>query len=397
MKIQMPSGLQAPSSSLFFTRAPLAPVEGLTKMYFASAPGADGTEQKVLRVENMPIFRSGNFIDMYGRQCEFDDEDVKAMVRNFAYLRQTGILPDCPVRKGHPGQSSDIMDNLVGYFTSVRSEPRKNKIDGQTYEYLLGSWDVYPEDVQTKVNSGLFRNRSAEIGAHVDNRGQRYEPVLRGLAYVDMSAVEALNFAQPNPGNFSVMMEGKTMQVENNPANPATPPVPPAPTPPPYTFSIGGQSTHDFAAVQAYITEIENRNVELAAFQENALKTERENFVKKLAEDNKIVASQIDGMVSFAQGLSPEQYETWTATFAAAAPNPLFDNHGGGGSTGTPAAPGNQGGDNPPAEVNFAVQKGVIRQLARAGVTPQKIEQTKEFAQVKAGEPEFNLSAFLAS
>ena len=90
-----------PRSSLFFTSRPLDALP-TTKTFFAKGKNASGGEQQVLRVEGMPVFRSGTFRDSMGFQNTWESMHMREMVLHYNHLKDSGIFADVPVRAGHP-------------------------------------------------------------------------------------------------------------------------------------------------------------------------------------------------------------------------------------------------------------------------------------------------------
>lgn len=401
-----------PKSSLFFTRSPLAPIQGLTKTYFAQGKALDGTDQQVLTIENMPVFRSGTFRDSTGWQTTWEALHIQEMVRHFQYLIERGIFADVPVRAGHPSfLGMNPIHEVIGYHTALRSEKRHSPVHDADFEYLLADYVILDADAAQKINSGLWRNRSSEIGTYVDNSEAEYAPTYMGVAYVDIPAVESLNsFAKHSNSDFGIMMEeemsGLPKPTPPAPAPATGPNTPPAndgkagefagaPTPqPPFAFTINGSATTDFAAVQAYVTSLETENASLAEFRANTLKTQREDFVKGLAKDNKIGADQIDAFNAFAAGLDDAQFTAWSGTFASAQPQPILQNHGSQTPAGTDP---NAGSGQEPEVEEFARHKGVIRGLHRARISADKIKRTAEYKALVAADKDFDLDAFLST
>lgn len=400
-----------PKSSLFFTRSPLAPIQGLTKTYFAQGKSLDGTDQQVLTIENMPVFRSGTFRDSTGWQTTWEALHIQEMVRHFDYLRERGIFEDVPIRAGHPSfLGMNPIHEVIGYHTALRSEKRHSPVHDADFEYLLADYVILDADAAQKINSGLWRNRSSEIGTYVDNSEAEYAPTYMGVAYVDIPAVESLNsFAKNSNSDFGIMMEeemsGLPKPTPPAPAPATGPNTPPAedktgefagaPTPQPqFAFTINGTATTDFAAVQAYVSELETANKALTEFQTNAVKTQREDFVKALAAENKIGAEQIDEFNAFVGPLDQATYDRWSATYKTAQPQPILQNHGSQVPAGTDP---NAGAGQAPEVEEFARHKGVIRGLYRARISTEKIKKTAEYKALVQADKDFDLDAFLAT
>jgi ATP-dependent protease ClpP protease subunit len=203
--------------------------------------------------------------------------------------------------------------------------------------------------------------------------------------------------AVTKPAATTTQPEPETpVEPTGDPANPASPdqpetpaeptpaePQPATPSTPPtnkFTFQLNGQPVTDFAAVQAHVTNLET-------FQRETKKSAKEAFVNALASGNKILASQIPATMEFAEGLSDEQYEKWTATWNVA------------GSIGslqpTGVSPTNPNGDQSSIEAKNAEKladlKGIVRQHKLGGMSNEQIERTDSFKQLKALDSTFTL------
>jgi hypothetical protein len=166
---------------------------------------SDGTTALIL--QKVPVFRSGTFRDSMGYQHTWDDIHMQQMVNHWNLLRDRKILESVPVRKGHGGFLSDPMDSLIGWHTNLVTEKRANPIDGKEYTYLDADFEILDKDAQEKIDSGLWRNLSAEISSYVTNDEMELWPVYSGVAYVDFSAVEGLREFSKNNKQFSLMFE----------------------------------------------------------------------------------------------------------------------------------------------------------------------------------------------
>lgn len=380
--------------------------EVLEKMYQSDGPAKRFFERdgrKVLRMENVAVFRSGTFRDSIGRQATYEPADIQSFVTNFNNLKASGVFPDPPVRKGHPQFGVSYMDTLIGHLVSLRAEEREASIGKQKFTVLFADYEILDKDAQDKVDSGLWKNRSAEIGVYTDNNDVDHAPVFMGFAYVDIPAVERLNeFSKNGVGPdrlaFSyiteeINMSGSTVQPVATPPAPTAPQAP-APVPAaPVEFSIGGASTTDYASVQNYITAIEKQNADYAAAETTRVAAEREAFVKSLAEGAapKLAATQIDSTLAFAKGLTAEQFTAWRGTMETVAPNPLFQQHGAsaGATSIAPVAPDT-------ADAEFETAKTIVTNLGKAGVSPDKIKAGAAYAKVIAKDPAFVIPSTVA-
>lgn len=132
-------------------------------------------------IKGMRIFRAGSFANSLGERSDWTTADLDEMVKNFEDLRSRGILPNVPVRADH----SRSVNNVVGYFTSLYRED----------DYLLADVELTEPDAVGKYERGTYRSRSAEIGVYVSNDEQVYWPVVMGVAFCDIPAVEGLHAA----------------------------------------------------------------------------------------------------------------------------------------------------------------------------------------------------------
>lgn len=377
----------------------------LEKMYASTEPVKRFFERdgrKVLRMENVAVFRSGTFRDSIGRQATYEPTDIQSFVSNFNNLKASGIFPDPPVRKGHPQFGVSYMDTLIGHLVGLRAEEREASVGKQKFTVLFADYEILDRDAQEKIDSGLWKNRSAEVGVYTDNNEVEHAPVFMGFAYVDIPAVERLNeFSKNGVGPdrlaFSYITEEINMSGSTVPV--ATPPAPTAPQAPapvpaaPVEFSIGGAKTVDYAAVQQYINGLETQNAAYAAAEADRVEKEREEFVKSLAAGNspKLAATQIEATLAFAKGLSAEQFTAWRATMETVAPNPLFQQHGA--SAGAASiSPVTQNA----TDAEFETAKKIVLNLSKAGVSVDKIKNGDSYAKVIAKDPAFKLPGTVA-
>lgn len=394
------------TTALFATGSLLDEVK-VKKSYKKNKSGAN-----VLALKDVPVFRSGVFRDSMGFQHTWEDLHMGQMVQNFELLRNQGLFADVPVRKDHPSfLGGNSLDSLIGYHTSLKTERRTNPADGKEYTYILAEYEILDPDAQQKIDSGLWRNRSAEIGSYITNGEAEFWPAYMGVAYVDIPAVEGLNgFMSENTSTQYSMMTEEPVTAPTQtqapaapaapapPALPATsehshtaPPVPtpsPTPTPAPHAFSVNGQNTTDFAAVQAHIANLE-------AFQKETRESGRKSFAAQLAADNKIPAAEVAEYEKFALSLDDSAYEAWSAMMGKTAANPIFGKYAQqGGGEGTPQVGGTPTASGTPVSAEdqaLSDAKDRVRQHGLAGMSPAQIEKTASFAMIRRAEPSFSL------
>ncbi|AKJ71696.1 hypothetical protein TIN2_6 [Tsukamurella phage TIN2] len=301
------------------------------KAYEKQVKNEAGEEVNALIIEGKAIFRSGTFADSEGYEHTWESLHINQMVDHDALLRGRGIFEDIPVRKGHPdwggifsGPNRNAMDELIGYMSNLRAEDRKNPADGNTYTYLLADLEILEETAIKNIKSGLWRNVSAEISTYVTNGNAEYWPVMYGVAYVDIPAVEGLKSQHSKAASqFSIILEEDMTQKNNGPEAPSvdndkgtgtpenTPTRPQAPEKPENQFSIGGKKTADFAAVQAHIDGLEQRNKDLEQFRVESIEAGKADFVKSLVSTNKIPATSEEAYLNYAKSLDDKQYSAW--------------------------------------------------------------------------------------
>lgn len=334
-------------SAMLFANGSLALFGPPTRTEYTRKNDA-GVDVSVVKYEGVPIFRSGTFADSRGYEREWLPEQMSQMAANFDLLKNSGIFADVPVRLGHPSPFSNSIKDVIGYFTAVRTEERISPANGEKYTYFLADYEILDLDADKKIQSGLYKNRSSEIGTYFTNAPTtEHYPVMMGVAYVDIPAVEGLNgFASANSSdNFSIQME------ETVPAPKETEPVvkPGLGTRSVDSaeFTIGGVKTNDFARVQAYIAEVEGerdaavterdsfktRNTALEEFKTGVIKSGRETRLENLGksidgEPAKMTAPEIEQAKAFAATLDETQFAAYIKTLEASPGREILQPHG---------------------------------------------------------------------
>lgn len=378
-------------------------------------------------VERQPVFRSGTFRDSWGDQATYEPIHIKQMVENFHYLRGNATFPEVPARDGHAGfliHGLPGNGRVVGWHTDISVETMQSPVNGLEHDYLLASYEITEPDAVEKVQRGTWRNRSSEILRYVTNDEAEFWPVYGGFAFVDIPAVEGLNFNRDNgarpDGNESrtryfVMSDRETNVTSPAPGSPAQPsqptpaspapsqpaqPTAPAPSNPPmptpssppaqpsqhsnggvvggsYMFTINGQATSDFAAVQRHISALEAQATEAR----NAV---RADFVNSLVSANLILgnAENIAAQTAFAQSLTDEQFATWRSGFVSEARPALLSQHATpaastGGVVGA-AAPGAPGNDQ------IAIDRETVKFHRSLGRTPEQLAKMPSYQRLVA-------------
>lgn len=318
-------------------------------------------------ISNVEIFKAGSFRDSAGELSTWEVDHLHQMVDNFYKLRQLDRLPNVPVRLDHTRSIKDV----VGYITDLRVNGDK----------LAADIEFTDQRAMEMYSSGTLRSRSIEIRGYEDNSQAFHWPVVAGLAFVDLPAVEGLHSLADQSAN-SYLFDDKEGSV------PATNPEASV-----FAFNLAtiGQ-TIDYAQVQSYVTGLESELVSLTAAnsslttENDALKlalqehaaSSRASFVRGLADANKIAAPQVDSLTALAQSLNDEQFAAFAASYEAAPVLTLLADHGNGISNPT----GEVGTDETARKI--ADFGAVIENLRKAGMSDDEIARTNTFKQLTA-------------
>ncbi len=357
-----------------------------------------------LVMEGVAVFRTGTFRDSMGYQNTWESLHMKQMIDNFNHLKSSGVFDDVPVRDGHPGWLiNGIAGNgrVVGWHTSLRSESIKAPHDGVEYDYLLADYEILDEDAKRDIASGLWRNRSSEIGTYLSNAEAEFWPVYMGVAYVDIPAVEGLNFSASQAGapapKVYVMFDSSSKEKNVGDTPPAAPsqgsqppagtqqhgaPAAPAAPAQPFMFTIGGAQVSDYAAVQAHISSLES-------FRDETTKTNRENFVKALVAGNKIPATKLDAYTKHVSAMSAEQFSNFQDLYGDMEVPSLLGQHGGG--VANDGKPSVQHSAEQGSDARKMILTERVRMHSAAGTPKATIEKMDSYRELIALDPSFRL------
>jgi hypothetical protein len=315
-------------------------------------------------VESVQVFKTGTFKDSWGDQQTWTQTHIEQMALHFRLLKDAGVFPDVPVRNDHSFSVTDV----IGYFEDLR-------VDG---DFLVADLEFTDSTALEKFDNGTYRSRSIEIGLYETNDGQTYYPVVMGLAFVDIPAVEGLH-GRPKTGIATFRQENQVPDAPAPTTTPAAPATPPAAT---FTFNLAGKgATTDFAAVQAHITQIEGEKATLLAqntqYEADFAKAEaeaRKTFVNQLATDKKIIGPQVEPTIKLVETMSAEQFEMFKTTFSAAPQAAILTPH-------ADAATANHTGAQPPAAdaplAGEELHYEKVAQFRLAGMSDEQIWKTK--------------------
>ena len=382
-------------------------------LYFGDAKGSDkpayltytmitrtenGVDVPVMQFKNVPVFRSGTFRDSMGEQLTWSHTHMLEMQNHYHLLRDMGAFEDVMVRAGHGSFfGDDPLKGVIGYVTDLRVEKMTSKNDGQEYSVLLADYEILDVDAQAKIGSGLWRNRSAEIGDFITNDDQVYGPTFVGFAYVDRPAVQNLNSfgAQRTEEPITIITEDSTMTqpTHQNPPLPANPA--------PHVFRLGEKNSSDPAEVEAYIASLTSQNSNYAAqvaslteFRTEALKEARHSAIRALADgpDAKILSTQVDGLIAFADAslTDDKAFQAWIATYSDMPSVGIVGTL----PNGDPAAGQFRAGDPDPKVAAHETDLQILRDFKFSMAwSDERVLDTEAYARVKAHDPSFTLGS----
>lgn len=344
--------------------------------------------------KGVAVFRSGTFRDSMGELTTWEDLHVKQMADNYSYLTSKGILGSVPARDGHKSYLvGDIpgRGEVVGWHRDLTIKMLTNPTDGKKYSYLLADYELTQQYAIDKHDNGTWRNRSAEIGGYHTNDESAFWPVYLGFAFVDFSAVEGLNFSSSQTYGAGVKFfsffggnnQGVSVDPVNNGANQGGTalPFPPNMMPgtqqhgqpaggtgqqQPFVFTVAGQQTTDYSAVQTRINQLEE-------FAKDTREAGRKSFVSGLVSTNRITAPQQAEYEAFAIALDDDQYGKWASMWTGAPVPSILGNHGA-------AAVSNPGNAAQPADQAIKDAEEIVKMHENGGVmSAVQIKQTKAY------------------
>lgn len=362
-----------------------------------------------LVIQRQPVFRSGTFRDSMGTQNTWEHIHMEQMVSNFTYLREQGRLVDIPVRHGHPGwliNGTPGTGAVVGWHGALSAEEMDSPFGDGKYTYLLADYEILDPQAAQNVESGLWRNRSAEIMGYSTNEEADFWPVYGGFAFVDIPAVEGLNFSRA-PGaaetvtgtKFIVMLDKEIpvtqpaagapaasqagapqLPFQNSLFAAAPQPVVPAQasaqaTVAPVVFSINGQATSDAAVVQRHITALE-------AFQSETRDAARSNFINGLLQRGVFLASQKDELTRFAATQNDEQWTMWSKMFEPVQGQALLGQHSAPAGDSTNAS--QNGGPSTPVNDEIEIAKTTVEMHRMGGMPEADLKNTNSYKKLVA-------------
>jgi hypothetical protein len=377
-------------------------------------------------LEGVRIFKMGTFKDSLGIERTWEEPHLQQMEFHYKLLKEANILPNVPIRADH---SISVL-NVVGYFADVyraADDPM----------FLAASVEFTEPEAYEKWKRGSWRSRSLEVGWYETNDGAQYWPVILGLAFVDLPAVEglyenqvrnagsklqvftlqdnakendsmfvfngqnftdqaecerAINYAAYEAAcnyaaweaaaNYAAALEAhnenaRSLGVEGVTVHTAQPANHGAPRS--FAFRVNGQSTDDPVVAQRHIDTLES-------FRRETAKTNRESFVDSLVTDKKITAAQVDQYKAHValDTMSDEGFASFTKLWENAPVHSMFGQHGTGNGDGAGQGGEGQGGNAQTLQEQIDVQQEIITQLHRSGMSDEKVKKTEAFQKLTA-------------
>lgn len=194
----------------FFSAAPgstLIKPDVLDTAKFAREVGHRETPRGTHILEGLRIFRTGTFTDMFGQTATWEDYHLQLMVAHYQILKDGGYFPNVPIREDH----TSSLAKVAGYFENVY-------LDSEDPSFLSSDVEFTEPQAYDKWYRGTWRARSVEIGMFETNDGKFFWPVVMGLAFVDIPAVEGLYRSGMRPE------KGYSQQVINDMEEGSVPP-----------------------------------------------------------------------------------------------------------------------------------------------------------------------------
>lgn len=331
------------------------------------AHSVETTDRGTWIVKGVEIFKAATFKDSMGDQKTWTREHLAQMVYHFNLLRDSDLFPNVPVRKDH-GWS---VDDIVGWFTDLY-------IGGAENDRLLADIEFTEPDAFQKFDRGTFRSRSLEVGMYETNDEDFFWPVVMGLAFVDIPAVEGLHRGGQKVRAFALAGAPDHRKESDVPQE--------------FKFRVMGQEHSDFAAVQAYITKLEGDHVALQSEHASAMSAletfrtaaadrkveDRKAFVAALAAGDKpkIVAPQVASLQELAAGMTDEQFAKFQESYEAAPALALLQ------------PVGAQDGSDPKAKSALAeeleILEGTVEMFRQSGLSEDQIKTKPSYARLQA-------------
>ena len=385
-----------------------APPRVISTMAFTSSVQTRETDTGTHVIEGIRIFKAGTFADSMGIVRTWEKLHLEMMVAHFNLLKDNGFFPNVPVKADH---SSSVMA-VVGYFVKVYLDPDDE-------DFLAADIEITEPDAFAKWERGTFRSRSLEVGMYETNgeNAQTYFPVVMGLAFVDIPAVEGLH-AKSAPGTFSQALQDnpKETKVDHEEfmracayaewldaanyaqacvdwelaanyaqacvdlqeqakelgLNVGNPPATHAAPGDAITFSVQGKP------VTMTTAEMGQQLGNLLTFRQETIDGSRRLFVDDLAKYGKIAQVQVDSIKGVVVSMTDTQFDAFKSSYEAAPASSLFGQYGNSG--GGDPTPSGQGGTT--AE-QIADLEEIVANHRRRGANAEEIENLASYKKLQ--------------
>lgn len=385
-----------------------APSRVIPTMAFTSSVKTRKTDIGTNVIEGIRIFKVGTFADSMGIVRTWEKLHLEMMVAHFNLLKDNSFFPNVPVRVDHSASAEAV----VGYFVKVYMDPNNE-------EFLAADIEITEPDAFAKWERGTFRSRSLEVGMYETNgeNAQTYFPVVMGLAFVDIPAVEGLH-AKSAPGTFSQALQDNPKETKVNDEefmkacayaewldaanyaqacedwesaanyaqacedlqeqaealglNVGNPPATHAATSDAITFSVQGKP------VTMTTAEMGQQLGNLLTFRQETIDGSRRTFVDDLAKYGKIAQIQVDSMKGVVVSMDDAQFDAFKLSYEAAPTSSLFGQYGNNG--GDDPTPSGQGGTT--AE-QIADLEEIVANHRRRGANAGEIENLASYKKLQ--------------
>lgn len=273
----------------------------------------------------------------------------------------------------HEAVDAGLADKIGEDTKEEDEESAQNKWDFSVFNYAGRGAAPNPFTVRQRIANRLKESTVSNSGQNTPE-----EPVVPSAP-------------DDSPDN-NPEVETTTPEEEQtvDPGTVPDPPVPPAGQPAEpenratgagsFTFTLMGQSTTDFSAVQSRLNMLED-------FRNETIKSGKISFVESLVADNKILAPQVEKITNYALSLNDEQYAAWKDTWDGAAGLPMLQTKVGG--TTNHAGSQTEAGDAVAAEIE--TKMGIVRQHKLSGMSEDAIKNTASYKRLLELDPNFKL------
>jgi ATP-dependent Clp endopeptidase proteolytic subunit ClpP len=270
-------------------------------------------------------------------------------------------------------QAGGTVDEWLGYMDAETWYDSQEALDAGLAQEILKHEDKQAEDATAKWDLSVFAHKGRSDAPSPEEIRERFV-LVRNRA--KEAPVSDQNDEKPPAGEEKPpATEEKPPAGEEKP--PATEEKPPAGDAEnkatPQTVVVNGVSHEVPAPVAQHLSTLEN-------FRDESVKSGRKNFVASLASGPrpKVIASQIEQLEAFALSLSPEQFESWKASWDAAPGQALLGTHAGGIS--------NADGNNTATEKlkdEIEICEETIAHHKRANMPQDQIEKTASYQRLQ--------------